>query len=121
MERETTHALWDREGAYNRLLNDEALLQKMMQMFLDNVEKAMSVLESALSQKDFVSIKAHAHKLKGSAAAVGALRVVDDCIAIEEAANATDIERIESEMSLLKNDISDIQLTMTDYLNHNTT
>ena len=114
MERETTHALWDREGAYNRLLNDEALLQKMMQMFLDNVEKAMSVLESALSQKDFVSIK-------GSAAAVGALRVVDDCIAIEEAANATDIERIESEMSLLKNDISDIQLTMTDYLNHNTT
>ena len=30
MERETTHVLWDREGAYNRLLNDEALLQKMM-------------------------------------------------------------------------------------------
>jgi HPt (histidine-containing phosphotransfer) domain-containing protein len=121
MERETTHPLWDREGAYNRLLNDEALLQKMMQMFLDNVEKAMSVLELALSQKDIVSIKAHAHKLKGSASAVGALRVVDDCTAIEEAANANDIDRVESKMSLLKNDISDIQLTMTDYLNHDTT
>lgn len=120
MERETTHALWDHEGAYNRLLNDEALLQKMMQMFLDNVEKASSVLESALSQKDFISVKAHAHKLKGSASAVGALRIVDDCIAIEDAANEMDIDGVESEMSLLKNDISDIKLTMTEYLNHNT-
>jgi HPt (histidine-containing phosphotransfer) domain-containing protein len=119
MERETTHALWDREGAYNRLLNDEALLQKMLQMFLDTVEQSSGSLDAALSEEDWASVKSFAHKLKGSSSAVGAIKVMDDCIKIESAAENGDKSQADSYMATLKTDISEIQTIMTNYLNEN--
>lgn len=119
MERDNLGQIWDCKGAQNRLLNDEALLQKMLQMFLDTVEQSSDALDAALSEEDWASVKSFAHKLKGSSSAVGAIKVMDDCIKIESAAENGDKSQADSYMATLKSDISEIQTIMINYLNEN--
>ncbi len=112
--------IWDRDGAYNRLLNDEALLQKMLAMFLQNAEQAQADIEAATAQHELSVVKALAHKLKGSASAVGALKIIEDAVNIETAAGNDDINQVNINIIRLKSDIPEIHEIMTQYLQETT-
>lgn len=116
MERERLEEIWDHDGACSRLLNDEDLLQKMLAMFLQTAEQALTDIEAATAQHDLLTVKALAHKLKGSASAVGALKIIEDAVNIETAAGNDDVNQIEINIGRLNSDMAEVQLAMSNYL-----
>lgn len=63
--------------------DDEALINIFFQKFINTVPAEMSEIEQSISDQDFVTCKARAHKLKSSAKAIGAIMLADICQNIE--------------------------------------
>ncbi|MEC9411200.1 MAG: Hpt domain-containing protein [Pseudomonadota bacterium] len=116
MERERFNTVWDRDGSLKRLLGDEALLQKMLVMFQQSNTQTLSDISLAIEKDDYQVVKGLAHKLKGSASAIGAPRVVEDCVIIESAAEHENNETIRQTFTQLQHDINGILAVIDSYL-----
>lgn len=96
--------IWDKPSALNRLMGDEALLDLLIQKFNRIVVTELSELITAINEQDTKSIQMRSHKLKGSASAIGALRIAIVAKAIEQGdvllPNEDLITRLSSEIEL---------------------
>lgn len=61
------------------------LIQRAVDNFVARADEQVLALRSAVSAGDGPAVKADAHRLKGSALNLGALRVAELCLALEEA------------------------------------
>lgn len=92
---EATHQAWDSEDLINRavlnqLLEDVGLenAEVLLNVFLEELAGQTRALEEAADLADLVAMGKAAHKLKGSAATLGAIRLGRLVETIENAARA---------------------------------
>ncbi|MCX4189247.1 Hpt domain-containing protein [Methylophaga sp. OBS3] len=78
--------VWDKQTALSRLMNDESLLSTLISHFKELAPLTVQEIEQASQENDVNALQLHAHKIKGSALAVGALRVACLAKVIEEEA-----------------------------------
>ena len=67
-----------------RFMGIAELYAEARAIFLRTAAQSLRDVESALGQGDAVALRAHVHKLKGSAAMIGAPRLAALCLSMEE-------------------------------------
>lgn len=99
MHEDTPHL--DKEESLARLGGDQELLLELYAAFSDDAPKKIRDLKTALEDRDYTQVTRRAHAIKGSAAAIGAVRVRDYAAALEAAARDEDMKRIKTLMPRL--------------------
>lgn len=109
---------WDIEASLVRLMNDEDLFLQMLEMFQQQTPELMVNINTHFQQQDFEHLRKDAHKLKGSASAIGANGVLDCARELEAAAQTADedscltlIEKLDDKINQMLTAISDYKLT----------
>jgi HPt (histidine-containing phosphotransfer) domain-containing protein len=68
--------------------DNDAFVNSIISLFLKDLPHSISLINDAIKEKDFKSLKLHAHKLKSSLRALGANNIAEICAAIEAEALA---------------------------------
>jgi len=97
-----SNLIWDREDALKRLNGKEKLLQRLLEVFLDDINVELSQLKESINQNDLKSSQLHAHSMKGAAANISAYKLQKLGLTMESAAKDKNIE-------ILKNSYLDIE------------
>jgi CheY-like chemotaxis protein/HPt (histidine-containing phosphotransfer) domain-containing protein len=84
--------VFDRAGVFERMMEDEELVQAVLEAFLDDLPKQIAALKYLLEAGDAPGSARLAHTIKGAAANVGGERVRHLAKQMEEAANAADLD-----------------------------
>jgi PAS domain S-box-containing protein len=99
---------FDLDGALQRLEGDRELLEELARLFLEECPGNIAGMRKALQGRDARLLERLAHTMKGSSASVGAVRVSEASLALEQEAragtlaNSTEyIERIQRELDRL--------------------
>jgi HPt (histidine-containing phosphotransfer) domain-containing protein len=71
-----------------RLMNDEELVGKIIQGFLEDIPKQIKLLAQAIGQKDMKRTGGQSHTIKGAAANVGGMALSAVASEMEKAARA---------------------------------
>ncbi len=79
-----SQVMWDRAGLLKRVMNKEAILQKLVQSFLTTSPEIVADLTGKLHSADHTEISRLAHSLKGAAANLGALQLQDSAARLEQ-------------------------------------
>ena len=66
---------------------DQGLLRELVGIFVDDGPKRLEALRAAMTAADVQQLEQVAHSLKGSAAILGAARLQESALALEEAAH----------------------------------
>jgi HPt (histidine-containing phosphotransfer) domain-containing protein len=66
---------------------DQQLLRELVGIFVDDGPKRLEALRAAMSAADAQQLEQIAHSLKGSAAILGAVRLQESALALEESAH----------------------------------
>lgn len=106
---------WDRQASLVRLLNDESLFLQMLEMFQEQTPELIDNMNSHFQQQDFELLRRDAHKLKGSASAIGANGVLACARELEAAAQSADEQQCQSVMQVLNDKIDQMLLAISDY------
>jgi PAS domain S-box-containing protein len=106
---------WDRQASLVRLLNDEGLFLQMLEMFQEQTPELIDSMNSHFQQQDFDLLRRDAHKLKGSASAIGANGVLDCARELEAAAQSADEQTCQSVMQVLNDKIDQMLVAISDY------
>jgi HPt (histidine-containing phosphotransfer) domain-containing protein len=81
---------------------DEAVLERMVELYEETTPKFVQNLKQALSEGNCDAVRAAAHTLKGSAAQFWARPAEAAALALEKSAIAGDLGRTESQMAALE-------------------
>lgn len=81
-------AVFDRPAALQRIDGDEIFLATLVGLVLVEVASLLALLRQSLEQGDAVAVVKHAHGIKGSASAVGAMALAQVAVQIEQEARA---------------------------------
>jgi len=73
--------------ALHWLGGDQGLLRELVGIFVDDGPKRLEALRAAMTAADVQQLEQVAHSLKGSAAILGAARLQESALALEEAAH----------------------------------
>lgn len=87
---------FDRDALLERVMGDEEVLRDVVQTFVEDAQREISLLEEAIAKGDLSLARRQAHSLKGAAANVGALTLQDVAFQAEQAGEACDLERMAS-------------------------
>ncbi|BFT30667.1 hypothetical protein D210916BOD24_18430 [Alteromonas sp. D210916BOD_24] len=93
--------LWNRTAALSRLAGNENLLDRIVQMYLDQVEQKQMDLRSAIEAKNVEAIRFHSHSMKGVSGDVGADAVKQKSADIENLAKQNQLDTISHQMTQL--------------------
>lgn len=96
------YPIWDREGMLARLMNDEDLANTVIKIFVDDIPRQMKALQNSLDKGDLLDTLRHAHTIKGSSANVGAERLRETALALENAAKTEDVRFAVERLSDMK-------------------
>ena len=83
--------VFDLPGVMSRMMDDDALVRKVIEGFLDDIPKQLAALGALVDAGDAPSTRVTAHAIKGAAANVGGERMRESALAIEKAAAAGDL------------------------------
>ena len=85
-EPEPSLPIWDKGAALGRLMNNEALLNKLVDIFLSGAEPLFSELAIAVQNNDYETVRQRSHKLKGQTGEIGAQQLYDTMSKLEQSA-----------------------------------
>jgi signal transduction histidine kinase/CheY-like chemotaxis protein len=91
------------------------LIQRAIDNFVDGVSDHVEVLRGALARADAATLRSAAHRLKGSAANLGALRVAELARHLEELAEADRLEDAEAVLDDLVDALDEASTGLADY------
>lgn len=94
--------LWDESDALHRLGNNDALLNKIIESFMNDGPKSFTSLVKALEANNAENTQLHAHSLKGSAGNVSALRLQKIAKYLEEAAKNKNLSQVREGLTACK-------------------
>ncbi len=78
-----TNALWNKSTTLARLAGNENLLQRIVDMYLAQIENKQRDLRQSIEVADVDAIRFHSHSIKGVSGDVGADAVKDKAAEIE--------------------------------------
>ena len=114
----TPNEVFDKAELLDRVSGDEEVLQDILNVFLEDVDKQLDELRSALKTKNYSHLQKQPHTLKGAAGNVGAKQLQHSTLELEKAApngNMSDafhlIQRIEVEFESFKNLLIESNMT----------
>ena len=104
--------VFDRAALLDRVMGDEKLAHKLIDMFLDDVPKRIAELRSYLTAGDIPGSVRQAHTIKGVCANLGGERMRAVALEMEEAARAGDLKivmghlpELDKQFALLKQEM----------------
>ncbi|OYZ66902.1 MAG: hypothetical protein B7Y17_00830 [Sulfuricurvum sp. 24-42-5] len=103
----TDLVLWDEADALHRLGNNDTLLNKIIESFMNDGPKSLTALIKALAENNSQDAQLHAHSLKGAAGNVGALKLQAIAKHLEEAAKNKDLSKVQVEIQECENTLSE--------------
>jgi HPt (histidine-containing phosphotransfer) domain-containing protein len=86
---------WDKHAALTRLMNNEALLSKICQIFMNSSPSKIEALRQSITDKNFEAVIKLTHSLKGSAGDLGAVDLHQLFSSMELLAKIPEIEKLE--------------------------
>ena len=101
--------VFDRVGMLDRLMHDEDLAQKLLEVFLEDAPSQIEQLRYCLGRSDAIGVQRQVHSIKGAAACVGgeALRTLTR--EMEQAAKAGDLNSVVARMPELDRHFLDLR------------
>ncbi len=116
--KEEALVLWDEADIIKRLGDNATLVQKVVQLFLEDVKTIFNSLSQAMNALNASSVQLHAHSLKGASGNVGALRLQSIAKTFEEAASNNDLSLIRERLSECEIILDQTTHILRDYLAH---
>jgi PAS domain S-box-containing protein len=86
---------WDKQAALTRLMNNEALLSQICQIFMNSSPNKIEALGQSITEKNFEAVIKLTHSLKGSAGDLGAVYLHQLFSSMEQLAKIPEIEKLE--------------------------
>jgi CheY-like chemotaxis protein/HPt (histidine-containing phosphotransfer) domain-containing protein len=106
---------FDRDDLLERLGGNEALLPKFVGMFVNSIDEPLQRLKAAVACGNHDDIHRMAHTIKGSAANIGAPRVMNAATLLDEIAKSGELQDsprqlacLESECDLFRSAVGDL-------------
>lgn len=90
--------LWNRDAAISRLGGNEGLLNRIVDMFLAQIEQKHASLKQAVADMELEAVRFNSHSMKGVAGDVGADAIRGKAAAIELKAKQDNISGILEDM-----------------------
>jgi HPt (histidine-containing phosphotransfer) domain-containing protein len=87
----------------------------MLDMFEQQMPDTVSELDDAIEAEDYELLRCGAHKLKGSAAAIGANNVLEDARNLEKADSAGDEKAVSQFTDTLKANLEKMYQAIREY------
>lgn len=99
----TKEQLWNRDAAISRLGGNEGLLNRIVEMFLAQIEQKQRALQSAATALDVEAVRFNSHAMKGMSGDVGANAIWEKASSIENKAKQDDLSDIVQDITELDN------------------
>lgn len=106
----------DPATAIANLGDDRELYAQIGTLFLEDCEVQRAALDAALPQGDYATAKRAAHTIKGTAGAVGALRLQHLAHAVELACATADPAAINAADAAMRTELAAASTTLREYL-----
>jgi PAS domain S-box-containing protein len=90
----STDIIWDNLGFMKRVMNNEMIANKLIDLFKVDTPKTINQLEAAISSNKANDAGRLAHKLKGSVANIGGIDLADLAAKIEKAGRSENMEEV---------------------------
>ncbi|WP_394220724.1 Hpt domain-containing protein [Alteromonas gracilis] len=97
----TKEQLWNRDAAISRLAGNEGLLNRIVDMFLSQIEQKQLSLKDAADRQDAEAVRFNSHAMKGVSGDVGADAIRERACAIEAQAKQGDLSQINGDIRAL--------------------
>ncbi len=85
-QNDESNPLWDRDAALKRVRGKEERLLRLLDIFLEDMPKRVVGMQNALDDSEFSQLADTAHAIKGVAANIGAIVLMQDASDIEKIA-----------------------------------
>jgi len=108
-EKTTQTRLYDLSDVKAMLKNDSAKIKKFINLFIISVDENFSQLAEAIESNDSEKIRLLAHTIKGSAAQVGAEKMKQLSMELEEMGRENKLDNAQKTMAPLKKAYSDVK------------
>lgn len=106
--------VFDHESMSDRLMNDEALVQAVLQSFVEDMAEQIEQLKVVAADNDVAQATAQAHKIKGASANVGGMAMSELAYQIELAGKSDDIAAIQNSLSELELRFAELKKAISD-------
>jgi two-component system sensor histidine kinase/response regulator len=97
-----SNEFFDRAVLLDRVEGDEELLAEMIQLYMEDVPRALEAMRSALQQNDMHALERAAHSLKGSSANLAAKTAAEAAQRLEQDAKRGDAVGAEASVAALE-------------------
>lgn len=94
--------LWNRDAAVSRLGGNEGLLNRIVDMFLAQIEQKRELLKQAVADRDLDAVRFNSHSMKGVAGDVGADAIRSKAATIELKAKQNNANELHEDMEELE-------------------
>jgi len=105
--------VFNKERALKRTMNDEELLAELLDFSLEDLELQFSQIRKAVEDQQREVARKAAHKLKGTAGAIGADKLFQQAFLVEQQAPEAEQEHLLSSLELLGSAIKELQNNKT--------
>lgn len=94
-------------------------LKRMFTVFISQEPKRIEKIRDALTSGDVKELRMLAHALKGGAATMGAERVRDCCLLLENASKSNDLQAAQKHLQCLESEMRNAYAFMFNFLAEN--
>lgn len=98
-------AAWDHARALDRLGGDEALLNELIEIFLEETPKQLVILEQSIAASNFPIVERTAHTLKGELSYLGLCEGAEKCRVLEGLSRERRLEEAVEVLHALKSEL----------------
>jgi CheY-like chemotaxis protein/HPt (histidine-containing phosphotransfer) domain-containing protein len=105
--------IFDRAGFLDRLMGDEDIAEKIIEVFLDDIPKQIESLKQSLDACDSETIHRIVHSIKGAAANVGGEALRELAAQVEKACKEGDLGLVSDSCPRLESQFNDLKKVMT--------
>ena len=103
---------FDRDSALARVVGDNELLDEVIGLFLDEAPLMLSEIGGAIDRRDSRSLERAAHKLKGSAANLGADAVAHVAGGLDAMGRSGDLQGAQEAYEVLESEMGRLERAM---------
>lgn len=93
--------LWNKTAALGRLAGNKSLLNRIVQMYLEQIDQKRRELQSAVESNNVEAIRFHSHSMKGVSGDVGADAVKEKSAVIENKAKQNQLDNMSQHLAQL--------------------
>ncbi len=96
--------------------SQSGVMAHLIRLFLHEAPAQLAALQEAVAQGDALRVEEMAHRLKGSAAQFGAMRMSRTCAALQETGHRADLGRAAAQMADLEREFVRVRTALESML-----